>query len=197
MNPQLNPMQEKISLTPDERGRLEQLEVIIECHVPGLLELGRALMEIRDSHLYREHYRTFKEYCNVRWGISRPRAYQAIEHVEVIKNLSTIVDKKDLPSECVTRTLGRYLPDHQLELWTRAAKIAGSHKITSAHITRARREWSREKFPPADAYDAYEVTRAKQNMRHLKSAWRRVTEEQRDEFLKWIASKQAPKAVTR
>ncbi len=63
---------------------LEQLEGIIERGQRTFLEVGRALMEIRDGRLYREHYATFEDYCRDRWGWGRSRAEQLISASNVV-----------------------------------------------------------------------------------------------------------------
>ena len=42
------------------------------------IEVGKALLAIRDAKLYRKTHKTFEAYCRDRWEMSRPRAYQLI-----------------------------------------------------------------------------------------------------------------------
>lgn len=62
------------TLTTQERVRLHQLERLVEKHIVGFIETGKALAEIRSSRLYREHYSTFEQYVKERWALSRSRA---------------------------------------------------------------------------------------------------------------------------
>jgi hypothetical protein len=55
------------------------------------VDVGAALLEIRDSKLYRKEYGTFEEYCNKRWGWQRNYANKLIRAAEVVENLGTIV----------------------------------------------------------------------------------------------------------
>ena len=55
-------------------SRLAELETVIESGIRTFVDVGRALLEIRDSRLYRESYPTFDEYCRERWGFGRIRA---------------------------------------------------------------------------------------------------------------------------
>lgn len=113
--------------------RLTELEIVIEHGLQTFVDVGTALMEIRDSRLYRETHGTFEEYCRERWGLSRPRAYQLIEAAEVAGNLSTIVDK--LPStESQTRPLASLPADTQREVWQRAVETAPNGKVTARHV---------------------------------------------------------------
>lgn len=62
-----------------ETTRLQELEKIVETGLQTFVEVGQALMEIRDSQLYLETHRTFEEYVRARWGWARRTAYQYIE----------------------------------------------------------------------------------------------------------------------
>jgi hypothetical protein len=72
--------------------RLAELEAVIDRGLTSFVEVGEALLEVRDSKLYRVGYETFEAYCKGRWGFSRPRAYQLMEAAEVVGALSTVVD---------------------------------------------------------------------------------------------------------
>jgi len=89
-------------------------------------------MEIRDKSLYRDvlGYQTFEEYCRVKWDLSRPRAYQLIEAVEIKSNLSTTVD---IP-ERQLRPLARLDPEKQKEAWQKAVETAPEGKVTADHV---------------------------------------------------------------
>jgi hypothetical protein len=64
--------------------RLPELETIIERGQQTFVEVGAALLEIRDSRLYREQYSSFDDYTRERWGWSRVHAHRVIEASEVI-----------------------------------------------------------------------------------------------------------------
>ncbi|MGO8683426.1 MAG: hypothetical protein ACLQUT_02430 [Thermoleophilia bacterium] len=66
---------------------LADLETIIERGQQTFVEVGNALMEIRDQRLYRETHATFEAYCKERWGWSRISAYRHIEAAEVVQML--------------------------------------------------------------------------------------------------------------
>lgn len=69
---------------------LEECEAVIERGLATFIEVGQALLEIRDSRLYRESHGTFEDYCRERWGFSRVRAHQLIEGAEVAVALTTV-----------------------------------------------------------------------------------------------------------
>ena len=66
-----------------ERGRLDELEAVIERGMQTFVEVGEALMEIRDGRLYKQDYGTFEAYCKERWGFSRGHGYRLIAAAEL------------------------------------------------------------------------------------------------------------------
>jgi site-specific DNA-methyltransferase (adenine-specific) len=73
--------------------RLVALEATIAEGLAHFVQVGSALMEIRDARLYQERgYRTFEDYADQQWGMSRPRAYQLIDGARVVRAVSTSVD---------------------------------------------------------------------------------------------------------
>lgn len=132
------------TLTVPEADRKAQLEATIERGMQTFVEVGLALMEIRDGRLYRAEYGTFEEYCQERWGISRPRAYQLIDAAVVTTELSTIVDT--LPAtESQARPLAALKPEQQREAWERVLETAPNGKITAAIVTQAAKEIRQER----------------------------------------------------
>jgi hypothetical protein len=97
------------------------------------VEVGAALLTIRDSRLYRQNYATFEDYCRERWGIKHSRAYQLMDAAGVMRNLSTIVEV--LPAnEAQVRPLAQLAPNEQREVWQEAVETAPNGKVTAAHI---------------------------------------------------------------
>lgn len=68
---------------------LEEHEAIIQTGLQTFIEVGEALMAIRDGRLYRATHSDFDTYCRERWGFSRRRAGQMIEAAEVGNMLPT------------------------------------------------------------------------------------------------------------
>jgi hypothetical protein len=61
-----------------QQAMLASLEEKIEQGLQTFVEVGLALMEIRDRKLYRGEYSSFKEYCKERWNFSDSRGRQLI-----------------------------------------------------------------------------------------------------------------------
>lgn len=115
---------------------LAECEAIIERGLTTFVEVGSALLRIRDERLYRESHGTFEGYCRERWNLSRPRAYQLIEAAEVGSELSTTVDVRPA-TERVARELAplREQPDQMREAWQET--LAQHGVLQLAEIRRA------------------------------------------------------------
>lgn len=110
--------------------RLAHLEGVIERGLETFVEVGRALMEIRDQRLYRETHKTFEAYCRERWGWGRNYANKQITAAEVAKELGTTV-----PNEAVGRELAPLLdkPERMREVWKEAV-LANGPTPTAAEV---------------------------------------------------------------
>ena len=100
-------------------SRLAELESIVERGLATFVEVGNALLEIRNSRLYRPDFINFKEYCSTRWEMSRPRAYQLIEADWSPRICLPSVDIKPT-SERQVRPLTKLESDQQREAWKMA-----------------------------------------------------------------------------
>lgn len=63
--------------------RLQELEEVIGRGLKTFVAVGDALIEIRDSRLYRETFETFEDYCRERWGFTDRRARQLIDAAQI------------------------------------------------------------------------------------------------------------------
>lgn len=117
-------------LTPDEVRRLDELEQVVETGLTVFMKVGNALLEIRDSRLYRQQFPTFEAYCRERWGLSRPRAYQLLEAAAVVGNLNCL-PMVDTISERQARPLTRLEPEVQREVWKEVLAETPHEEITA------------------------------------------------------------------
>lgn len=123
-------MADELSLS--EAQQLTSLEAIIETGLQTFVDVGQALLEIRNRRLYRGQYGNFEEYCRERWGFRRAHAYRMIEAAQVVANLSPIGDT--LPAnEAQARPLTGLPAEWQREAWQKAVETANG-KITADHI---------------------------------------------------------------
>ena len=122
----------------DERDRLK-LEREVE---RAFYKAGCALRELRDRRLYRSTHRTFKEYCQDRFGFTRRRSDYLIGAAEVVDNLSSKAEPKPkreplvlvLPtSERQCRPLTKLEPEQQREIWREAVESSRG-KVPSGKV---------------------------------------------------------------
>lgn len=117
-------------MTLAEINRLGELEQVVETGLTVFVKVGNALLEIRDSRLYRQQFPTFEAYCRERWGLSRPRAYQLLEAAAVVGNLNCL-PMVDTISERQARPLTRLEPEVQREVWKEVLAETPHEEITA------------------------------------------------------------------
>jgi len=124
---------------------LAHYEAIIERGLKTFVEVGNALLAIREGKLYRyrEGYDTFEDYCRDRWGFSAERARLLMRGAETVRNLSetpTIVGVLPI-NEGQVRPLAQLEPEQQRTVWQQAVETAprwgnGKPKVTGVHVQR-------------------------------------------------------------
>ena len=136
----------------EERDRL-RLERQVE---RAFYQAGIALKELRDRRLYRSTHKTFKEYCQDRFGFTRSHPYRLIDAAIVIDNLVQMSPNGRqnnseserlggiLPTnERQCRPLSKLEPEKQREVWQQAIELNGgkvpSGKIVSELVSRGSR----------------------------------------------------------
>lgn len=126
-----------------EAERLNTLETTIERGLYTFVDVGNALLEIRDSRLYRTTHGTFEEYCRERWGFERRRVYQLMEAAQVVGNLDV---QNFTQRESHVAPLARLDPPDQRVVWEKAVETAPNGKVTAAHVQRTVDEF-RPRYP--------------------------------------------------
>jgi len=125
---------------------LAELEAVIEHGLQKYIEVGLALLTIRDRKLYREQgHTTFEDYCQKRWGWSRVRAHQMIDGARVA-GLLTTVNTAPPETERQARELTpimRQGPDKVAEVWQEVKQRFGDD-VTAADV----RTVVQEHIPP-------------------------------------------------
>ena len=118
-------------LNIDERNELERCEVVIKQGLDTFVEVGQALLTIRDKRLYRASFRTFEEYCSERWSMSKPYSHQMIAAAKVVGNLSAHADI--LPqTEYHARPLAAIEPELQPIAWQQAIEATDGKPTNKA-----------------------------------------------------------------
>lgn len=119
-------------LTASESQALEAYESEIAPNVKAFIRVGKALMAIRDSRLYRTQFKSFEAYCAERWDISRTRAHQMIDAAHVCKNFEGLDVCPE--NEGQVRVLAKLPPEKQVEVFTR---VAASGNVTAKKLEEA------------------------------------------------------------
>lgn len=145
-------------LSSSAHARLEELETVIERGLATFVDVGLALMEVRDSHLYRQTHGTFEDYCTDRWQMARRTAYQFIEAAGTVENVRNCAQVEPA-TESQARPLARLSdPDPedkrrnipnveaQRAVWAEVVETAprndeGEPVITAAHVETVVREF--------------------------------------------------------
>jgi phage N-6-adenine-methyltransferase len=126
-------------LNIEERNELERCEIVIKQGLETFVEVGTALMTIRNKKLYRFSFLTFEDYCRNRWGMARNYANKMISASEVISNISplgTIVPT----TESQARPLTQLEPEVQREAWSEVIETHGDN-ITAAKVDEVVQNW--------------------------------------------------------
>lgn len=150
-----------VDLSVSETTRLQECEAVIERGIKTFVDVGMALMEIRDGRLYRRDYSTFEDYCRDKWGMSRIHAHRMIEAAEVTGNLLPMGNILPV-SERQARPLASLPSDVQPLVWQVAVETAPEGKITARHVEETVKAWmvAPEKRPVSyhvsdDSYEWY------------------------------------------
>jgi hypothetical protein len=121
-----------------ERQRsLAECEEVIERGLATFVEVGEALLSIRDGRLYRETHDTFESYCRERWGMSKTHANRQIEAAGVA---GTLTPMGAIPtSERQARELAPVLRDEGeaavVEVW-RELRAEYGEDVTAERVKR-------------------------------------------------------------
>lgn len=143
-------------LTKDDRALLISYEAIIEDGLQSFVEVGNALMRIRDKRLYLEKFATFDEYCRERWNIPRNRADEFIKEAKAVKQVELDRNLGEEPpilpkNESQARELSRVPAAQQSAAWNEVIETAPRDEqdkpiITGAHV----REVVAKHVPPPE-----------------------------------------------
>lgn len=113
--------------------RRSELEGIIERGLATFVEVGQALLEIREQRLYRETHDSFETYCRERWGFNRQRASQIIQAAEVSNMLDSPPSNARQAAELARL---KDEPETIREVWSEVTDAKGD-KVTAADVREA------------------------------------------------------------
>jgi len=117
-----------IAIINSETGEivtLQDCEAVIKAGLATFVDVGNALLQIRDGRLYRDQFDTFEEYCRERWGFNRAHAYRMIEASEVVGVLSPMGDTPRNERQARALAPLRDQPEKMAEAWSEAVETSG------------------------------------------------------------------------
>lgn len=126
-------MKNQLALTKTESTRLAELETRIAAGIQTFQEIGAALIEVRDSRLYRAMHGTFEDYCREKWAMTDRHARNLIAASSAASNVSqtgTVVPK----TESQARPLTKLPAEQQPAAWARAVESAGGAQPTAKQV---------------------------------------------------------------
>ena len=116
---------------------LTDLETVIERGQVTFIEVGRALMEIRDRRLYRETHTTFEAYCGERWGWTRQHANRQIAAARAVEEMEPMGSKpaNERQARAMLDTKPQKLPvARRAAHTTRLPGVGRAQKVTASKI---------------------------------------------------------------
>ncbi len=119
----LNLFQEDLTteLTEQETTLLNECEITVSKGIKAFKEVWGALLEIRDSRLYRKEFRTFEDYCIVKWDLSIRHVNRNLKALDTLNNLGPIGPKTITESQL--RPLTNLEPEIQRQVMKEAQEI--------------------------------------------------------------------------
>ncbi|HEY2681548.1 MAG TPA: hypothetical protein VGI59_09535 [Candidatus Udaeobacter sp.] len=117
------------------KGPLAECEEVIARGLNSFIEVGNALLRIREERLYKEKYSSFEDYCEERWKISKSHANRLIGSSCVAANLAPM--GVTIASERVARPLVSLPPDSQRTVFKAAVKSSRNGKPTARDVQTA------------------------------------------------------------
>jgi hypothetical protein len=142
---------------------LSECEMVIERGQQTFVEVGLALLEIRDRRLYREGWPTFEDYCQERWGWTRDSAYKHIAAAEVAANVEPILQTPPSYTQAIALAP---LPAEEQRAIAQEVDFAQTTVRDLRDIVRERRETQ----PQADAHAARSAAIATRAARETQAA---------------------------
>lgn len=110
-------------LSPVERAKLENLEIVINQHRAAVLQVAYALRTIHAERLYRATHESFDAYVAARFDFKRAHAYRLIDFADVSDNVSPAGDDPQ-PNERQARELAKLPAEQQADAWSEATSTA-------------------------------------------------------------------------
>lgn len=121
-----------LDISVGESELLADCERRIESGLKTFVEVGEALVAIRDGRLYRATHGTFEAYCSERWGMTQQYATSLVRASETMAVLSeTIVSLPATESQVRPLTSLKDTPELAVAAWEDAQALAKEEGLTA------------------------------------------------------------------
>jgi hypothetical protein len=124
-------------LSPEEYIALLTAEHLIGEEFKGSIDVGLALVEIRDRRLYRTEYPNFPAYYRIKWHFDQKKVHSLTATAEAHKAITTGANLPVPQSAFQLRPLSGLTPDQARLAWEHAVKMSGGRKITERLVRAA------------------------------------------------------------
>jgi hypothetical protein len=130
-------------LSPTERKQFAKLrheiqEGLSEMH-SRFVQVGKALLEIREKKLFRGKYKNFIEFCEEEFNIAKTRAYELAGAAEIMRDFSAVAEFSTVPTnERQMRPLTALKePEQRKVAWQKALSLAGDKPVVESDVRKA------------------------------------------------------------
>ena len=144
------PSAERPGLSADDLAVLKANEAIIERGNKTFVEVGRALLTIRDHEngvLYKQRYGTFEKYWRERWEFEHAHVYRLMDAARMYEEMSPQGESAGAPLPTTERQMralkGLPTPALRLKAWGEASQVANQHPISTKDVEKAVRKISK------------------------------------------------------
>lgn len=142
-----NAIQSEPLLSASEQRELTDCERVITKGWQTFIEVGRALAQIRNKHLYRQEFPTFEAYCRKKWQYSRVHAHRLIAAAELHTHLLPIGNTPP-QHETQLRPLMGLSKEEAKAAWKKALEAAKGGEVTAQLVKQAVAELKPDSHPP-------------------------------------------------
>jgi hypothetical protein len=171
-----------------ETSELVQCEAVIERGMSTFVEVGNALLRIREGRLYRDQYDSFETYCLEKWEMSGRRAHQLVDSAKVMQNLGAEQIVQLPKSEAVTRELAKVPQEKQQAVWEKALELHKG-KPTADDVRRVAFPTPLIPHTVAPLHPAHSALNSFQvawKQAHIGPIWKSASKVQRKKIIEWM-----------
>jgi hypothetical protein len=165
-------LEAQTSLTKEEAEKLAKLEAVVERHVQSFFDAVEAMRTIKSENLWRGDYRSWEDYVERKWRMSRQHSYRLLDAGGIIEAVKTVTQGDAHPvrlpaSERPYREIGELLeknakPEQVVKLLKMANTYTGNTRdIEPGDIHKAALELKLIAKPAKVVFE-------------LKAEWRRI-----------------------